>query len=100
DFRPEYRMMGRLRELVPGASVHAFTATATEKVRHDIAAQLNLDDPLMLVGNFDRPNLTYRVWPRHEVLKQVTEVLERHCNEAGIIYCMRRRDVDDQTAKL
>src|SRR3954464_5405084 len=58
DFRPEYRMMGRLRELVPGASVHAFTATATEQVRRDIAAQLNLNDPLVLVGNFDRPNLT------------------------------------------
>src|SRR3954468_3908063 len=100
DFRPEYRMMGRLKELVPGASVHAFTATATEQVRRDIAAQLNLVDPAVLVGNFDRPNLTYRVWPRHEVIKQVSEVLERHPSEAGIIYCMRRRDVDDLTAKL
>jgi ATP-dependent DNA helicase RecQ len=100
DFRPEYRMMGRLRELVPGASVHAFTATATEQVRRDIAAQLNLVDPAVLVGNFDRPNLTYRVWPRHEVIKQVSEVLDRHPSEAGIIYCMRRRDVDDLTAKL
>jgi ATP-dependent DNA helicase RecQ len=100
DFRPEYRMLGRLRELVPGASVHAFTATATEKVRGDITDQLNLLDPAVLVGNFDRPNLTYRVWPRHDMLRQVLEVLDRHPGEAGIIYCMRRRDVDDLTAKL
>src|SRR5262249_39706723 len=51
-------------------------------------------------GNVDRHNLTYRVWPRHEVLKQVLEVLKRHEGEAGIIYCMRRRDVDDLAAKL
>ncbi len=54
----------------------------------------------MLVGNFDRPNLTYRVLPRHDPLKQVLEVLERHKGEAGIIYCMRRRDVDDLAAAL
>jgi ATP-dependent DNA helicase RecQ len=100
DFRPEYRMMGRLRELFPKASVHAFTATATEQVRGDIITQLALHDPVVLVGNFDRPNLTYRVWPRHDTLKQVVEVLDRHPGEAGIIYCMRRRDVDDLTAKL
>jgi ATP-dependent DNA helicase RecQ len=100
DFRPEYRMMGRLRELFPSAAVHGFTATATEQVRQDIIAQLGLREPLVLVGNFDRPNLTYRVWPRHDTLKQVLEVLERHPGEAGIIYCMRRRDVDDLTARL
>jgi ATP-dependent DNA helicase RecQ len=100
DFRPEYRMLGRLRELFPQASVHGFTATATEQVRRDIIAQLSLRDPVVLVGNFDRPNLTYRVWPRHDTLKQVVEVLDRHPGEAGIIYCMRRRDVDDLTARL
>ena len=100
DFRPEYRMMGRLRELFPQASVHAFTATATEQVRRDIISQLSLQNPCVLVGNFDRPNLTYRVWPRHESFKQVLEVIDSHPREAGIIYCMRRRDVDDLTAKL
>jgi ATP-dependent DNA helicase RecQ len=100
DFRPEYRQLSRLRELLPGATVHAYTATATEQVRRDIIAQLDLRDPEVLVGNFDRPNLTYRVWPRHDMLKQVMEVLERHPGEAGIIYCMRRRDVDDLAARL
>jgi ATP-dependent DNA helicase RecQ len=64
-------------------------------VRQDIIAQLALRDPLVLIGNFDRPNLVYRVLPRHDVLKQTLEVLDRHDNEAGIIYCLRRRDVDD-----
>jgi ATP-dependent DNA helicase RecQ len=100
DFRPEYRQLAPLREHFPGASVHGYTATATEQVRRDIIAQLQLRDPEVLVGNFDRPNLTYRVWPRHEALKQVLEVLDRHPAEAGIVYCMRRRDVDDLTAKL
>ena len=94
DFRPEYRQLRQLRETFPGAAFHAYTATATEQVRRDIAQQLSLRDPLVLVGNFDRPNLTYRVLPRVDELKQLVEVLERHRGEAGIVYCIRRKDVD------
>jgi ATP-dependent DNA helicase RecQ len=93
-------MLARLREFFPGASVHGFTATATERVRRDIVAQLALRDPAVLVGDFDRPNLTYRVLSRHNLLKQVCEVLDRHDDEAGIIYCLRRRDVDELTGAL
>ena len=57
DFRPEYRQLGRLRAVFPGVSLHAFTATATARVRRDIAAQLALNSPLELVGSFDPPNL-------------------------------------------
>ncbi len=94
DFRPEYRMLARLREFFPGAAVHAYTATATESVREDIISQLNLQDPEVLVGNFDRPNLTYRVLPQVDVIAQIREVLDRRPNEAGIVYCLRRADVD------
>ncbi len=100
DFRPEYRQMAMLKEVFPGCNVHAFTATATERVREDIVAQLKLDDPAVLVGNFDRPNLTYRILPRQELMKQVVEVLDRHKDEAGIVYCLRRRDVDDYVKTL
>jgi ATP-dependent DNA helicase RecQ len=100
DFRPEYRQLSKIKELFPGASVHAYTATATEQVRQDIIAQLALREPEVLVGNFDRPNLTYRVLPRHNLNRQVREVLDRHPGEAGIIYCLRRRDVDDLAAIL
>jgi ATP-dependent DNA helicase RecQ len=94
DFRPEYRQLGRLRALLPGVSLHAYTATATAKVRRDIAAQLHLEDPQEFVGSFDRPNLLYRVLPRSTLKKQLLEVLSRHRREAGIIYCTSRREVD------
>ena len=100
DFRPEYRQLRALRDEFTDASFHAYTATATERVRRDIAEQLALREPLVLVGDFDRPNLTYRVLPRVDEWKQIVEVLERHRGEAGIIYCMRRKDVDTLTAKL
>jgi ATP-dependent DNA helicase RecQ len=93
DFRPEYRQLSRLRALLPGSSLHAFTATATARVRSDIAAQLALNGPLELVGPFDRPNLVYRVLPRATLKKQLSEILERHRREAGIVYCASRREV-------
>ncbi|WP_020472176.1 DNA helicase RecQ [Zavarzinella formosa] len=100
DFRPEYRMLARLREFFPGSSVHAYTATATEQVREDIIAQLNLQDPEVHVGNFDRPNLTYRVLPQSDTIAQIREVLDRRKGEAGIVYCLRRKDVDDVAQAL
>ncbi len=100
DFRPEYRQLKQLKRLFPQASIHAFTATATEEVRKDIASQLGLTDPTVLVGNFDRPNLTYRVVPRQESFKQVQAVLARHPGESGIIYCISRKQVDALVEKL
>jgi ATP-dependent DNA helicase RecQ len=100
DFRPEYRQLARLRERFPGASLHAFTATATARVRRDIREQLALRDPVELVGSFDRPNLTYRVLPRANLKRQLLDVLARHTGEAGIIYCLSRREVDALAAWL
>ena len=100
DFRPEYRQLGSLRALAPELPIHAFTATATAKVRADIVAQLDLREPLVLVGPCDRPNLTYRVQPRVELLRQVLAVVERHRNEAGIVYCISRKDVERLDADL
>jgi ATP-dependent DNA helicase RecQ len=94
DFRPEYRQLGRLRQLLPGISLHAYTATATARVRRDIATQLGLDNPIEFVGAFDRPNLIYRALPRAALKKQLIEVLARHRREAGIVYCTSRREVD------
>jgi ATP-dependent DNA helicase RecQ len=100
DFRPEYRQLRELRHLFPNASLHAYTATATERVRRDIVQQLALRDPVELVGNFDRPNLTYRIVPKRDEITQVEDVIRRHRGEAGIIYCIRRRDVDGLAAIL
>jgi ATP-dependent DNA helicase RecQ len=100
DFRPEYRQLARLRDVFPTVSLHAFTATATARVRRDIAEQLALRQPVELMGSFDRPNLTYRVLPRTALKAQLQDVLARHRGEAGIIYCPSRKDVDSLAAWL
>jgi len=100
DFRPEYRQLARLRERLPGISVHAYTATATARVRRDIASQLALQNPVELVGSFDRPNLVYRILPRAALKQQLLDVIGRHQGEAGIIYCSSRREVDALAAWL
>ena len=100
DFRPEYRQLGQLRSRFPNVSLHAYTATATARVRNDIAAQLGLRQPLQLVGSFDRPNLVYRVLPRGGLKQQLKEILARHKGEGGIIYCTSRREVEALSAWL
>ena len=94
DFRPEYRQLAQLRGRWPDVSLHAFTATATARVRRDIVTQLGLKNPLELVGSFDRPNLVYRVLPRSVLKKQLQDILSRHKGQAGIVYCQSRREVD------
>ena len=100
DFRPEYRQLGILRERFPQVGVHAYTATASERVRNDIAVQLNLRDPAMLVGSFDRPNLLFRTHRRAGALVQITDVVGRHPHESGIVYCISRKEVDKTAAAL
>lgn len=95
DFRPEYRQMALLREWFPHVPIHAFTATATEKVRADIISQLQLEDPTVLIGDFHRANLNYRVMPRESEWSQCKTFLEDHRGQAGIIYCLSRANVDD-----
>ncbi len=104
DFRPEYRRLAELRERFPRAAFHAFTATATQRVREDIVAQLRLRQPEVLVGVFDRPNLTYRVLPRVRVDEQIAEAVERHASGehagATIVYCISRKDTENLAAAL
>ena len=100
DFRPEYRQLRGLRDVFPGTAVHAYTATATPQVRADIVAELRLKDANVLVGSFDRPNLIYRVRPRTDRVAQVVAAINRHRDQAGIVYCIRRSEVDDLTAAL
>jgi ATP-dependent DNA helicase RecQ len=77
DFRPEYRRLSELRRHFKHASLHAYTATATERVRGDILEQLKLNDPAILIGSFDRSNLLYRVMPKQDIQGQVVEALRR-----------------------
>lgn len=100
DFREEYRNLGSIKDNFPGINIHAFTATATKEVQEDILAQLRFVSPRINIASVDRPNLAYRVMLRQNIIPQLTEVLEKHSKEAGIIYCLRRKDVDDISKKL
>ena len=101
DFRPEYRRLAEVRRALPDVPVHAFTATATPRVRQDIVAQLHMRDPVVLVGIFDRPNLTYRVLPRvGNGEEQVEIVLRRHLGDAAIVYCISRAQTESLAETL
>jgi ATP-dependent DNA helicase RecQ len=100
DFRPEYRGLRILKQRFPNIGVQAFTATASDQVRRDIAEQLELSEPEFLVGSFDRPNLIYKVQRASNRFGQVCEVVERHRGESGIVYCISRKEVDKTAAAL
>lgn len=100
DFRPHYRQLAQLREYFPEASLHAYTATATQRVRDDIVQQLCLRDASVLVGTFDRPNLIYRILPKADAFLQTLQVLRRHEHQAAIVYCLSRRDSEDMAEYL
>lgn len=100
DFRPDYRRLKELKSRFPGVPFGAFTATATPRVREDIRTQLELADPVELVGSFDRPNLVYRVLPRQRGMDQLITLVERHKYDSGIVYCLRRKDTEAVAKEL
>ncbi|WP_197440415.1 DNA helicase RecQ [Polystyrenella longa] len=100
DFRPHYRELKQIREIFPNISIHGYTATATEQVREDIANQLQLIEPEILVGPFDRPNLSYSVEQINDRLQQIRAVVERHPDESGIVYCISRKEVENVSNAL
>jgi ATP-dependent DNA helicase RecQ len=100
DFRPEYRQLSRLRGELPGVPFMALTATATERVRADILKQLQLRDPRIFVGSFNRANLTYRVVPKDGPTKQVIAFLRNRRAESGIIYCQSRKSCEALAERL
>lgn len=94
EFRPEYRQLGSLFAEFAQVPRMALTATATPQVQHDICAQLGLREPATLIGHPDRPNLTYRSFPRHDQSYQTLEIIRRHKGEGGIVYAQTRKEVD------
>ena len=103
DFRKAYARLGDLRIIFPRVPIHAYTATATPRVRKEIVQSLMLRDPEILVGDFDRPNLVLRVEqrdPGHAVSAQILAVAAgiemdgRYGKPSVIVYCMTRRDTE------
>ena len=99
DFRPEYRQLSTLRRRYPQIPLLAFTATATARVRSDIATQLALRNPAMHLSSFNRPNLFYRVQPKTK--NSYADLLARaRAGGAGIVYCLSRRRVEELASQL
>ena len=104
DFRPSYlEIADFLAKLSDRPVVSAFTATATERVKQDIAASLHLQNPVTVVTGFDRPNLFFRVVNRKggkETDNSIINYVKRHEDESGIIYCATKKNVDSVYALL
>jgi len=100
DFRPEYRQLVECRSRFPQAVCIALTATATQRVREDIAANLKFGAAQQFVASFNRDNLFLRIARKADPLNQTLEFLQQHPNQSGIIYCFSRKQVDELAALL
>ena len=100
DFRPEYRELSRIREVLPDVTVAAFTATATRRVQDDIVAQLGLRDLASFSASFNRPNLFYDVRPKQSAYLDLLAYLRAKPRGSGIIYCYSRAGTEDLAARL
>lgn len=100
DFRPEYGALGQLRQRLPDVPVMALTATADETTRNDIARLLQLDDPLIQVSSFDRPNIRYTLVEKFKPTEQLIRYVQDQRGKCGIIYCNSRAKVEDTAARL
>lgn len=100
DFRPEYGALGQLRQRLPDVPVMALTATADETTRNDIARLLQLDDPLIQISSFDRPNIRYTLVEKFKPTEQLLRYVQDQRGKCGIIYCNSRAKVEDTAARL
>ncbi len=96
DFRPEYLQLSTLRERFPDVPRLALTATADEPTRREIVDRLGLAGARVFIGGFDRPNIRYRVVPKQGPREQLARLLDtEHRGDAGIVYCLSRRRVEE-----
>ncbi len=99
-FRPEYADLSRLKTLFPDARIAAFTATADEGTRVDIADTLFSGNGKILVQGLDRPNLSLTVTPKTNRTQQLLDFMKKHKGESGIVYALSRKNVEDHARTL
>jgi ATP-dependent DNA helicase RecQ len=100
DFRPEYIQLSALHRRYPNVPRIALTATADHLTRQEIIARLGLDLARVFISSFDRPNIRYTVVERDNPRRQLLDFLGSHHGEAGIVYCLSRKKVDETAAWL
>ena len=100
DFRPDYRNLKFFRRQFPEIPIIALTATATPKVREDIIEQLSLNNPKICISSFNRENLSFIITRKRKAFDKLVQILEKHKNEAVIIYCFSRKDTERIAADL
>jgi len=101
DFRPEYRALTVLHERFPNVPRIALTATADAPTRREIVERLALEQAEQFVSSFDRPNIRYRITQKNNARLQLQSFLEtEHSNDAGIVYCLSRKKVEETAAWL
>ncbi|PWN54448.1 ATP-dependent DNA helicase [Violaceomyces palustris] len=102
DFRPDYKELGKLRDEFPGVPFMALTATATNRVRADVVANLGMKNALVLQQSFNRPNLIYQVRKKGKGILQDISIFIKtsHMGECGIIYCLSRKSCEEVADKL
>ena len=103
DFRPEYRQLSRLHDLFPHVPRIALTATADERTRAEIVEQLGLENARKFIASFDRPNIRYLIEPGGAGSgreRLAAFIRDNHAGEAGIVYCLSRKQVEETAAFL
>lgn len=100
DFRPEYTLLGNLRNTFPNIPLMALTATADPTTRADILLHLRLNEPHTYLGSFDRPNIRYTVQEKFKPMEQLAKFIAGQKGKSGIVYCNSRKKVEEITEKL
>ncbi|PBJ83504.1 DNA helicase RecQ [Lysobacteraceae bacterium NML93-0399] len=100
DFRREYRELTILHERWPHVPRIALTATADPPTQREIAERLQLEEARRFVSSFDRPNIRYTVVQKENAKRQLLDFVQAHRGEAGIVYCLSRRKVEETAEYL
>ncbi|WP_410687327.1 DNA helicase RecQ [Avibacterium paragallinarum] len=100
DFRPEYTQLGGLKRCFPNAPIMALTATADSATRQDILHHLQLDNPHIYIGSFDRPNIRYTLVEKFKPMEQLCQFVLGQKGKSGIVYCNSRNKVERLSESL
>jgi ATP-dependent DNA helicase RecQ len=100
DFRPEYRRIRPIIDIIGRSPIIALTATATPKVQHDIQKNLGILDAEIFKSSFNRPNLYYEVRSKLDVTREIIKYIKNNPGKSGIIYCLSRKKVEELAETL